>query len=246
MKYTKYLVCFLFTQVVLPLAAAKVLPLYRVEGGVTSHPDKVRQLTHPSNTLSDVTTFDEGAEDFSEEVYDGTHLLGKRRLYQSEEDKMLQERREMFVRNLAGSSLSLSFSVVLPPVEPNVGTNGDPTGKMDAYDMLRMKLLGEGSNENSKNNDDASIKKANEMASNISSGNNTVTPVVTSEQSANTTAGVTEEGYVTLREKLLGLGNDEKYQEKIHEELSKADEVAAENGHGSTSSKQNLRKRSIF
>jgi hypothetical protein len=223
----------------MPHVAAKPMSLYRIEGSkVAGNEKKVRQLAYTKNSEnSAVLTSDEDVEDFSDEFYDDVHVPKERLLYQNEVDKLVHERREMFARNLVSMSISLSFTIIVrPPPEPEVIASGDES----PYDTLRSKLLGDGSGH--EQDDQDSINKANDLASDERKANGTMVnePVNTvTDYSADTA----DEGYVTVREKLLGKGNDTKFQEMISEDINKANELAAQTKNVGGGPKKNLRRR---
>jgi hypothetical protein len=232
MKITNLLLGFLLIQAAVPCVDAKPLALYRVEGSSTKAENKLRKLTksREAGKSAAMNTFD-SVEDFSDEAYDELQVPQARTLYQSEEELMLKERREMFLRNLG--SMSLSFAVIVPSTseDPTVDAAGD---QEDVYATVRMKLLGEGSDETFDRDVDASINMANELAS---ENKGTASGTVRVDKIENVTEYAssgedTDAGYGTLRKKLLGIGGDDKYQETIDEDIREANRLATEKEKG--------------
>jgi hypothetical protein len=245
MKHQTLLVGILLTQAWMPNVAAKSLPLYRIEASSTSTSEKItRQLPYSNDVQqSTVDRSDEYVEDFSDELYDEGHPSNERMLYQSEVDKLVKERRDMFTRNLMSMSVSLSFTVIIAPTsapEPKLIESGNEDES--SYDILREKLLGENTNDD---DDEASIDKANDLASN---GDGKVSGLLLTD-SVETESDFSEKvpgskvEYVTLRAKLLGKGDDEEFEEDIDEEIRKANELAAKKETVGGGPMKNLRRR---
>jgi hypothetical protein len=238
MKHQSLLLGILLTQAGMPQIEAKPISLYRIEGNkVSSNEKKVRQLANPAQTQKSDTR--DGVDDFSDEFYDDVHPSKGRRLYQNEVDKLIQERRELFARNLVSMSMSLSFAVIIrPPPEPEVIESGDK--EESPYDVLRKKLLGD--NGGHEQNDEESINKANELASDEGKASEmTVSEPV--EIVTDYAATSSDEGYVTVRQKLLGKGNDFQFQQTIALDIKKANDLAANNDKGDGGSRKTLRRR---
>lgn len=241
MKHQSLLLGILLAQTGMPQIEAKPLSLYRIEGNkVSNNEKKVRQLANNAQSQKPDVTSSDGVEDFSDEFYDDVHPSKERRLYENEVDKLIKERRELFARNLVSMSMSLSFAVIIrPPPEPEVIESGDK--EESPYDVLRNKLLGEGGGH--EEDDEESINKANDLASDQGkvSGMTVSEPVEIVTDYAATSS---DEGYVAVRQKLLGKGNDFKFQQTIALDIKKANDLAANNDKGDGgSNRKNLRRR---
>lgn len=205
MKQQSLFLGIVLAQALMLNVAAKPLSLYRIDGNTLPTSEKnTRQLVYTNDVQQSAeSASDESVEDFSDELYDESHIPSERMLYQSEVEKLVKERRDMFTRNLASMSVSLSFTVI---VAPPFMASGDEDES--SYDILRDKLLGDDAKDE---DDEASIDKANDLASSqepniVASGDEVVT------------------SYDILREKLLGDdGNDEDDAASI----DKANELAS-------------------
>jgi hypothetical protein len=190
--------------------AAKPLSLYRIDGNSIANSEKnTRQLAYSNDVQQSAEPAnDEYVEDFSEELYDEAHIPSERMLYQNEVEKLVKERREMFTRNLASMSVSVSLSfavIIAPPTNPTVTASGE---EESSYDILRDKLLGDDAKDE---DDEASIDKANDLAS-------------SQEPNIMASGDEVETSYDILREKLLG---DDGEDEDDAAAIDKANELAS-------------------
>ena len=239
MKHQTLFLGILLTQAWMPSVAAKTLSLYRIEGSTTPNGENKRQLAN-SNDIQQLAEAgsDEYVEDFSDELYDEAHIPNERMLYQSEVEKLVKERRDMFARNLVSMSVSLSFMVIIAPTsapEPNLIESGDEDES--SYDILREKLLGDNADDE---DDESSIDKANDIASD---GEGKVSGLLLPEAvETESDYSTPKSGYSELYFKLLGK-DDEEFEQDIDKDIDKANELAAKKNIVGGGRKENLRRR---
>lgn len=236
MKYQSLLLGIVLVQACTHNAAAKPLSLYRIEG---NNERKIRQLAHEVPQSAESVN-EEHVEDFSDELYDEPRIPNERMLYQSEEEKMIQERRDMFSRNLVSMSvsMSISFTVIEAPPGPPLFESGDE--EESTYDMLRDKLLGDDATDE---DDEASIDRANDLASTASGEVSGLMLTEVVETESDYLPVDTKDGYVALRTKLLGKGGDEQFDETVDEDITLANELASKKDIVGGGPKKNLRQR---
>jgi hypothetical protein len=230
MKHSSLLIGFLLFHLHLHDVVAKPLALYRVEGSVSNASIKAQQQGKSTKSEKmEVHSNMDNVEDFSNEVYDDVRTPKSRELYQRDEERLMRERRDMFIRNLASMSISMSFVVVLPssPGGSDFGAAGSEDTE-DVYAMVRMKLLGKGSDQKFGEDVASSINLANTLATQ-GRMNARVRPVdvVETESDFSQSSEDSDNGYGRVRAKLLGLSSDEEYQTLVDEDIRKANNLAA-------------------
>jgi hypothetical protein len=229
MKHPTILLCFLLMQSHLHDVVSKPLALYRVEGSVSNNSNGAQRLAKSNkNEKLEADAMRANVEDFSKEIYGEVKAPKSRELYQRDEERLMQERRDMFIRNLASMSMSMSFAVVFPTSPgPEIGATGTEETE-DVYGAVRMKLLGKGSDENFDTSVASSINLANTLASQ-GQKNARARPVkvVETVSDFSESGEESEDGYGRVRAKLLGLSSDEDFQSVVDADISKANNLAA-------------------